>query len=216
MTWSTVWRANARLAERFHDGRVFLVGDAAHVCPPTGGQGMNTGIGDSYNLGWKLAAVLTGAPATLLDTYAAERVPAAQAALDLAGKLLAKHQRGDDDAHQRGSEVHQLGLNYRGGPLAEDRRTAPGAVLAGDRAPDAPIADGHLFDLFRGTQWTVLSFGVDATGTATHVVTDEQARAIYDVAPGTLVAVRPDGYVGLVTSDAADVPRYLERVAATI
>jgi 2-polyprenyl-6-methoxyphenol hydroxylase-like FAD-dependent oxidoreductase len=60
---------NARLADRFRVRRVFLVGDAAHVHPPTGGQGLNTSIQDAYNLGWKLAAVIDGCPATLLDTY---------------------------------------------------------------------------------------------------------------------------------------------------
>ncbi len=60
VTWHTTWRSNTRLAERFRDGRVFLVGDAGHVHPPTGGQGMNTGIQDGYNLGWKLAAALSG------------------------------------------------------------------------------------------------------------------------------------------------------------
>ncbi len=62
LTWITLWRPNIRMAERFRDGRVFLAGDAAHVHPPTGGQGLNTGIQDGYNLGWKLAAVLGGAP----------------------------------------------------------------------------------------------------------------------------------------------------------
>ena len=134
LTWVTVWRANARKAERFRAGRVFLAGDAAHVCPPTGGQGMNTGIQDACNLGWKLAAVLGGAPAELLDSYEAERVPAAEAALAVSTTLLDKHKRGDEDAFHRGSEVHQLGLNYRGGPLAVELRATAGRVLAGDRA----------------------------------------------------------------------------------
>jgi 2-polyprenyl-6-methoxyphenol hydroxylase-like FAD-dependent oxidoreductase len=62
LTWATVWRPNVRMAERFRTGRVLLAGDAAHVHPPTGGQGLNTGVQDAYNLGWKLAAVLGGAP----------------------------------------------------------------------------------------------------------------------------------------------------------
>ncbi|HEX3588807.1 MAG TPA: FAD-dependent monooxygenase [Pseudonocardiaceae bacterium] len=220
LTWSTVWRANARLAERYRDRRVFLAGDAAHICPPTGGQGMNTGIGDAYNLGWKLAAALGGAPETLLDTYAAERVPAAQAALDLADKLLRKHKRGDDDAHVRGSEVHQLGLNYRGGPLSEDLRPEPGPVTAGDRAPDSPLPAGHVFDLLRGTQWTVLVFGEpDPAGygdtARVHAIIAEQAREIYHVADGTAVVVRPDGYIGQIGGTRTDIARYLEQVTPT-
>jgi 2-polyprenyl-6-methoxyphenol hydroxylase-like FAD-dependent oxidoreductase len=241
VTWSTVWRANARLARRFTDGRVFLAGDAAHVCPPTGGQGMNTGVSDAYNLGWKLAAVLAGAPEDLLASYPAERMPTAQAALALAAKLLDKHKRGDADAHERGSEVHQLGLNYRGGPLTEDLRPEPGPVAAGDRAPDAPCGNVHLFQLFRGTQWTVLAFGAATAGLAaecgelfgdlvraysivpdgvagehTVVDVDGHAQAAYQVAPGTVVLVRPDGYIGLIGSTTADLRHYLARVTAGV
>ncbi|GIH19700.1 FAD-dependent monooxygenase [Rugosimonospora africana] len=164
VTWHTTWRSNTRLAERFRDGRVLLAGDAGHVHPPTGGQGMNTGIQDGYNLGWKLAATLAGAPAVLLDSYEPERMAAARTALDVATHLLEKHRRGDADAHVRGPEVHGLTLNYRGGPLSRDERADPGTVRAGDRAPDAPVtgADGRairLFDLFHGPHWTLLAFG---------------------------------------------------------
>ncbi|WP_214416069.1 FAD-dependent monooxygenase [Sphaerisporangium fuscum] len=230
VTWHTVWRANTRLAERFRDGRVLLAGDAGHVHPPTGGQGMNTGIQDGYNLGWKLAATLAGAPARLLDSYEPERMAAARLALDLSTKLLEKHRRGDDDAHVRGAELYGLTLNYRGGSLSRDDRAEPGTVTAGDRAPDAPAttADGRavrLFDLFRGPHWTLLAFGAahggavaalgdrfgpalrahtvvrpgDPAGERAVVDGDGHVRAGYDVADGTFVLIRPDGYVGLVT-----------------
>ncbi|GAA1281632.1 3-(3-hydroxyphenyl)propionate hydroxylase [Planotetraspora silvatica] len=164
VTWHTTWRANTRLAERFRDGRVLLAGDAGHVHPPTGGQGMNTGIQDGYNLGWKLAGALAGAPALLLDSYEPERIAAARAALDISTALLDKHMRGDDDAHVRGPEVHGLTLNYRGGPLSCDERATSGPVAAGDRAPDAPATTPggrpiRLFDLYRGPHWTLLAFG---------------------------------------------------------
>ena len=139
-------------------------GDAGHVHPPTGGQGMNTGVQDGYNLGWKLGAVLAGAPDRLLDSYEPERMAAARTALDLSTALLDKHKRGDDDAHERGPELHGLTLDYRGGPLSRDDRDGPGMLMAGDRAPDAPAAtpDGRpvtLFDLFSGPHWTLLAFG---------------------------------------------------------
>jgi 2-polyprenyl-6-methoxyphenol hydroxylase-like FAD-dependent oxidoreductase len=239
VTWHTTWRANTRLAERFRDGRVFLAGDAGHVHPPTGGQGMNTGIQDGYNLGWKLAATLAGGSARLLDSYEPERMPAARTALDISTALLEKHRRGDDDAHVRVPEVHGLTLNYRGGPISRDDRTHPGTVAAGDRAPDAPATTAggrpvRLFDLFRGPHWTVLAFGAahmrtvaaldDRFGPTLRAYTvvrpgepagehavvdgDGHVRAGYDAADDTLVLVRPDGYIGLVTS-----PGTVERVA---
>src|SRR5262249_26042439 len=68
--WTSRFRISRRLAARYRDRRIFLAGDAAHIHPPTGGQGMNTGLQDAYNLGWKLALVLKGeAKASLLDSY---------------------------------------------------------------------------------------------------------------------------------------------------
>jgi 2-polyprenyl-6-methoxyphenol hydroxylase-like FAD-dependent oxidoreductase len=81
-TWLSVYRVNVRLVEHYRQGRVFLAGDAAHVHSPAGGQGMNTGIQDAYNLGWKLASVIDGADDSLLDTYDTERLPVARAVLD--------------------------------------------------------------------------------------------------------------------------------------
>jgi 2-polyprenyl-6-methoxyphenol hydroxylase-like FAD-dependent oxidoreductase len=81
-TWLSVYRVNVRMVERYRNGRVFLAGDAAHVHSPAGGQGMNTGIQDAYNLGWKLAAVLGGADAALFDSYNEERLPVARAVLE--------------------------------------------------------------------------------------------------------------------------------------
>jgi 2-polyprenyl-6-methoxyphenol hydroxylase-like FAD-dependent oxidoreductase len=69
VSWASAFTMGARLADRYRVGRVFLVGDAAHVHPPTGGQGLNTSVQDAYNLSWKLASVIRGAPETLLDSY---------------------------------------------------------------------------------------------------------------------------------------------------
>lgn len=228
VTWHTTWRSNTRLAERFRDGRVFLAGDAGHVHPPTGGQGMNTGIQDGYNLGWKLAATLAGAAPALLDSYEPERMAAARTALDIATKLLDKHRRGDDDAHVRGPELRGFTLNYRDDPITREDRATPGAVRAGDRAPDATATlDGRpvrLFDLYRGPHWTLLSFGAavaeidvpaytvvrpgEPAGEHTLVDVDGHVRAGYDAADGTVVLVRPDGYIGLMADDPARVGEY--------
>src|SRR5690606_21459021 len=83
VSWSSDYQMNARLAERYRVGRVFLIGDAAHVHPPTGGQGLNTSVQDAYNLGWKLAAALKGAREDVLDSYETERRPVAEAVLGL-------------------------------------------------------------------------------------------------------------------------------------
>src|SRR6185369_5535282 len=81
--WLSRFGDATRLAERYRVGRVLLAGDAAHVHPPTGGQGLNLGIQDAFNLGWKLAAQVDGrAPETLLDTYEGERRPVAEDVLD--------------------------------------------------------------------------------------------------------------------------------------
>lgn len=78
----SIYRINVRMVESYRNGRVFLAGDAAHVHSPAGGQGMNTGMQDAYNLGWKLESVIRGAKSALLDTYDEERRPIAQAVLE--------------------------------------------------------------------------------------------------------------------------------------
>ncbi|MGY4485860.1 2-polyprenyl-6-methoxyphenol hydroxylase-like FAD-dependent oxidoreductase [Bradyrhizobium sp. LM3.2] len=112
--WASAYQMNARLADRYRDGRAFLIGDAAHIHPPTGGQGFNTSVQDAYNLGWKLAAVIRGASATLLDSYERERRPVAASMLGLATVLLEAAKRGD---MRRGREVQQLDIGYPGSPL---------------------------------------------------------------------------------------------------
>src|SRR5437899_6023182 len=75
VNWFSTYHVHHRVADRFQKGRAFLLGDAAHIHSPVGGQGMNTGIGDAVNLAWKMAAVLNGrAEASLLDTYEPERI----------------------------------------------------------------------------------------------------------------------------------------------
>ena len=137
LDWATVWRPNVRLAHRYRDGRVFLAGDAAHAHPSTGGQGLNTGVQDAYNLGWKLAAALAGhADGTLLlDSYEAERRPVAARVLGLSSEFLRKHVDGAPDAYHRGTETQQLDISDRDSPIARDTRAEPGRLLAGDRAP---------------------------------------------------------------------------------
>jgi hypothetical protein len=152
------------MVDRYRVGRVFIAGDAAHVHPPAGGQGLNTGVQDAYNLGWKLGHVLQGAAPALLDTYEAERLPVAASVLGLSLKLHEGMSQSRLKSLRRGSEERQLRLNYRGGPLAPELPGDTARVRAGDRAPDAPCTDAHgnprlLFDAFRGPHWTLLAFG---------------------------------------------------------
>lgn len=212
--WASAYQMNARLADRYRVGRVFLVGDAAHTHPPTGGQGLNTSAQDAYNLGWKLAAVLQGAPLRLLDTYEEERRPIAAAMLGLATRLLDQARRGDN---RRGREVQQLDLGYRASSLSLPGALREGGITPGDRAPDAPLrgAGGQpvrLFEVLRGTHWTLLGYATDRAiapvraGLHVHVIgaagdlrdTDGHFEDAYVVAPGEWVLIRPDGYVAAV------------------
>lgn len=211
--WASTYQMNARLADRYRVDRVFLAGDAAHIHPPTGGQGLNTSLQDSYNLGWKLAAVLRGAPEALLDTYEEERRPIAAGMLGLSTRLLDAANQGD---MRRGREVHQLDLGYANSSLAMKNSRRDGGVLAGDRAPDAPICgaagqQSRLFNLFKGPHWTLLGYDARETVAARadlhihHVgmeFTDEAGhlKDAYGVASGDWILVRPDGYVGAIIS----------------
>lgn len=218
VSWASAYAMNARLADRYRDGRVFLVGDAAHVHPPTGGQGLNTSVQDAYNLGWKLAAVCAGASDELLDSYEEERRPVAGDMLGLSTRLLDEMKRGE---LRRGREVQQLDIGYPESSLAMECPERSAGLLAGDRAPDAPIrrATGHstrVFELFRGTHWTLLGYDVERdkvaprAGLRIHTfgargdVIDDGGhfRDAYALQSGDWVLVRPDGYVGaIVASD---------------
>ena len=209
--WSSLWRANIRIVDRYRAGRVFLAGDAAHIHSPAGGQGMNTGIQDAHNLAWKLAA---GTPA-LLDSYEAERRPVALGVLALSNARLAQTIEQKTTPIRGDASTRQLGINYRGSALASDDRDETATLRAGDRAPDATglsTADGdrRLFDLTRGGHWTLLSFAdapTDVVDTKGHL-TDA-----YGAGEHTLVLIRPDGYIGLIsdTGDASAVSDYLAR-----
>lgn len=167
ITWMSVFRPNIRLADAFRKGPVFLAGDAAHTHTPAGAQGLNTGVQDSYNLGWKLAQVLTGAPAELLDTYEAERQPIAAGVLGLSTKKYEGFSKLNPSSIKRGKDEQQLAITYHGGPLAPSAAERTSTLAVGDRAPDAQLDDNgtptQLFDLFRGPQFTALAYGQAAT-----------------------------------------------------
>ncbi|HWS39054.1 MAG TPA: FAD-dependent monooxygenase [Actinoplanes sp.] len=214
--WQSEYRANMRMAARFRDGHVFLAGDAAHVHSPAGGQGLNTGMQDAYNLGWKIA---TGDSA-LLDTYEEERLPVAAAVLGITTHLHQRHVDGADDALNRDDPaLRQLSLTYRTSSLSAEHRPAPGTVRAGDRAPDGPAAPAgsvprRVFDLLRGPHVTVLAFHWTAPLPDWDVPTHDATTAAesYDVTGPTLLLIRPDNHIGCATHDPADITAYLSRV----
>ncbi len=230
VSWASAFRMNARLADRYRVGRMFLIGDAAHIHPPTGGQGLNTSVQDAYNLGWKIAAVLHGAPDGLLDSYEAERRPIAADMLGLATKLFDAAKRGD---MRRGREVKQLDLGYPDSPLALEAPRRAGALLAGDRAPDASLLGAagqprRLYELFRGSHWTLLGYEVGEArlarraGLHIHRIgakcelqdEDGQFRSAYAPSPGDWFLIRPDGYVGAIlgADQLAEIEPYLAAV----
>jgi 2-polyprenyl-6-methoxyphenol hydroxylase-like FAD-dependent oxidoreductase len=230
ITWTSVFRPNVRLVERYRAGRVFVAGDAAHVHTPAGAQGLNTGVQDAYNLGWKLGQVLAGAPDSLLDSYDAERRPIAARVLGKSSELYQNIDQGRLAGLKRGDEERQISLSYRGGPLAPAGTAATKTLRPGDRAPDAPCtASGvsHLFDALRGPHFTLLAFGpgaaavlpelawpssgaelrsytVQNSGGQGHVLTDTTGKlaTIYGVDADTLILIRPDGYIAdIITAD---------------
>jgi 2-polyprenyl-6-methoxyphenol hydroxylase-like FAD-dependent oxidoreductase len=141
--WASDFRVRAAMAERFAEGRVFLVGDAAHIHSPAGGQGLNTSVQDAYNLGWKLGQVLRhGADPALLDSYEEERLPVAAGVLGISTRIHRAHRAGDAQGQHRGAEVRQLGLSYRGSRLAVDLRPAPEEAAADGTAPEGSAREG--------------------------------------------------------------------------
>jgi 2-polyprenyl-6-methoxyphenol hydroxylase-like FAD-dependent oxidoreductase len=217
IVWHTRYRLHRRGVPRYRVGRAFVAGDAAHIHSPAGGQGMNTGIQDAFNLAWKLALVVRGrAGDWLLDTYDAERRPIAHTLLRgtdlLFAAMVGRGVGGTVLRHVapgfalrallipaiRRRMVHfmsELGVRYRHSPLSVD---------GGERAPDAPLGSGRLFDLFRHPGHTVLLFDVaDPVGNrygadvVSHVLWgEEHIRATYGVPEGGMCLVRPDGYIG--------------------
>ncbi|MGK6317289.1 FAD-dependent oxidoreductase [Neorhizobium sp. DT-125] len=232
VNWASAYLMNARLAARYRVGRVFLVGDAAHIHPPTGGQGLNTSVQDAYNIGWKLASVLDGAREDLLDSYEIERRPVAEAMLGLSTRLLGAGKQGEIT---RGREVRQLDIGYPASPLSVECGPKRNGLRAGDRAPDAPIKGAagqpsRLFQLFRGTHWILLVDGQGAAapraGLHIHRLGDKgdivdafgHIRETYGLAPNECALVRPDGYVAAIlpldAEGAARLEDYLNRIGA--
>ncbi|MEW2615541.1 FAD-dependent oxidoreductase [Streptomyces sp. NPDC047880] len=222
--WFSFYRPRTAMAERFRHGRVLLAGDAAHVHPPGGGQGLNIGVQDAYNLGWKLGQVVRcHAPDALLDSYEVERRAAAADTLALSTRLYRAGRSTQDPCEQaryRGRVCHLLSVHYRDSELSTDarERRSPAGVQAGDRVPDLPCVTtegfcGNLFELLRGPDFTLLAVNcappAAAEGPRTHQVTGGPLAE--ELGTG-LFLIRPDHHIGLAADSAEQLGRYLAQV----
>lgn len=194
------WAAESGWAERFRDGRIFLIGDAVHVMPPTGGFGGNTGIVDAHNLAWKLAHVLQGkAGDALLDTYDPERRPAAALTAEQAYTryvLRVDQSLGTADLQETLDDVAiELGPVYHSTGVAS---TAPGSN-----------ATGSISDRDSETQ-NPREPGAVVGGRAPHVaLSGEGARSVHDVFGESYVLLTgADGTEWLDAAHAASIPAH--------
>jgi 2-polyprenyl-6-methoxyphenol hydroxylase-like FAD-dependent oxidoreductase len=227
VNWFSTYHVHHRVSPRFRHGRAFLLGDAAHVHSPAGGQGMNTGIGDAVNLAWKLAAVIKGrASAKLLATYEPERIGFAKRLVETTdrifslasspGKLaervrmsllpsLAPAMMGLEAVRKFAFRtVSQMVVNYRHGPLSAG---AAGEVWGGDRLPWAPFDDGtDNFQPLKSLDWQVHVYGAVPTGVRAVCAMRDVPLHVFEWRPhirkaglkkNAVYLVRPDGYVAL-------------------
>jgi 2-polyprenyl-6-methoxyphenol hydroxylase-like FAD-dependent oxidoreductase len=142
LRWSSVYRISHRIVPRYSVGRVFLAGDAAHIHPPIGGLGMNTGFQDGHNLSWKLGLVAQGiATDQLLESYSAERHPVGMDVVEQTSRAMDETIAGGSKGNAGQARESQLFINYRSSVWVQDDMAQgadePGAPRAGDRAPDA-------------------------------------------------------------------------------
>ncbi len=246
VNWFSTYRVHHRVANAFRGGRAFLVGDAAHIHSPVGGQGMNTGIGDAVNLAWKLAAVVHGADPALLDTYEPERIAFARRLVATTDEGFVGVTSSSTFARLFRMEVvptvtpllfrllrtrrfffrtvSQTAIEYRQSALSAGQA---GRVHGGDRLPWVPSArDGQdNFAPLTSLDWQVHVYGDPPAGTESACAARRLPLQEFPWSPaaahagferGALYLVRPDGYVGLAGADAQAIRAYLDRYRITV
>ncbi|HEX3958348.1 MAG TPA: FAD-dependent monooxygenase [Trebonia sp.] len=222
-----------RQAARYRAGRVLLAGDAAHIHFPAGGQGLNLGLQDATNLGWKLAAEIRGwAPPGLLDSYHAERAPVGLAVIDDAlaqcglfanpsregialrdrfNAILGAHQ---DLCQELAVRLSGLAIRYRADALLAGQRPPDFDLLVGQRAPDLDLRGAPastLYGLLHPARFVLLGLGsvpVAPAGFAGRLdtVTAQPVTAPPDWDGVRAVLIRPDGYIAWASRTAATTP----------
>ncbi|WP_344361446.1 rifampin monooxygenase [Streptomyces gobitricini] len=216
--WLSRFGDATRLAERYRVGRVLLAGDAAHIHPPTGGQGLNLGLQDAFNLGWKLAATVAGwAPEGLLDSYHTERRPVAADVLDntraqmlllspepgprSVRRLLAELMEFEDVNRYLIEKITAIGVRYDFGE---------GHELLGRRLRDVELERGRLYGLMHAGRGLLLdrTGRLSVAGWADRVDHVVDADEELDV---PAVLLRPDGHVAWVGEDQRDLLGQLPR-----
>jgi 2-polyprenyl-6-methoxyphenol hydroxylase-like FAD-dependent oxidoreductase len=210
------FHSEERQVPRYRDGRVLLAGDAAHVHSPAGGLGMNTGIQDAVNLGWKLAATVQGwAPPGLLDSYQTERHPVGRQVLRTSGAILRAFTAPRALVPARNvltravTAVPSLARRLAGVISGEDISypAPPGAhPLAGKRVADQPLADGRrLYEALRSGQFLLASAPGALPADAAAGYADRVADAPLGRSSTTVALIRPDAYIAWAAPASTDI-----------
>ncbi|MER5944090.1 rifampin monooxygenase [Streptomyces sp. NPDC001928] len=216
--WLSRFGDATRQAEQYRVGRVLLAGDAAHIHPPTGGQGLNLGVQDAFNLGWKLAATVRGwAPEGLLDTYHTERHPVGAAVLNntRAQITLLGAEPGPTALRELFSKLmdfEEVNRYITGMITAVDVRYdfGEGHDLLGRRMRDVPLKRGRLYELMHDGRGLLL----DGTGRLSVEGWADRVDHVVDVSEDLdvpAVLLRPDGHVAWVGEDQAELLEGLRR-----
>ncbi|MFL5307524.1 MAG: FAD-dependent monooxygenase [Polyangia bacterium] len=223
---ASTWTDRAQQATTYRKGRVLLAGDAAHIHSPLGGQGLNLGLGDAMNLGWKLAATIGGdAPDGLLDSYTTERHPVGARILDWTRAQVAL-MRPDRQSHALQTVVRDLIATRDGATYFAERvwgvslryELGDAHPLVGRSCPDFQLADGtRVGELLRDGRGLLLDFGGQRSLEELDGLWGDQVRYVGgDVQEGLglrAVLVRPDGFVAWA-SDTTPIPHDVTRAAA--
>ena len=229
VNWFSAYRVHHRVAEHFRAGRAFLLGDAGHIHSPVGGQGMNTGIGDAINLGWKLAQVIEGrADPSLLDSYEPERIAFARALVSTTDRaftpLIAEGLKGEVTRRilapffvtiatrfafspactAVSTPLPRRCVHYSDSPLSEGKA---GSVHGGDRLPWVASADN--FAPLRSLEWQVHVYGETEAPYANvcgqldlpiHTFPWSDSAHDAGIERNAAYLIRPDGHIALACS----------------